>query len=81
MRVYSLFDRKLREYGSLVLCQNDEAVKRAIHEGIPANSTVGKYPEDYDVMLLGDFDSATGVIEPLQIVLVENVREILHGKA
>lgn len=79
MRVYSLFDRKLREYGGLVLCQNDEAVKRAIHEGIPRNSTVGKYPGDYDVMFLGEFDSGSGVITASEVTKVANVEELLNG--
>lgn len=80
MQIYSLYDRKLREYGALFLSQNDATVKRAIHEGIPAGSTVGKYPEDYDVMLIGDFDPVTGVLEQGNIVLVDNVRDILRGR-
>lgn len=79
MKVYSLYDRKLREFGGLVLSQNDATVKRAIHEGVPANSTVGKYPQDYDLMLLGEFDAETGVLMGGQIILVENVLEILRG--
>lgn len=79
MQVYSLYDRKLREFGGLVLSQNDATVKRAIHEGVPANSTVGKYPQDYDLMLLGEFDAETGVLMGGQIILVENVLEILRG--
>lgn len=79
MQVYSLYDRKLREYGGLVLSQNDATVKRAIHEGIPANSTIGKYPQDYDLVLLGDFSPETGVLTGGQIVLVDNVLDILRG--
>lgn len=79
MQVYSLFDRKLREYGGLVLSQNDGTVKRALHEGVPPNSTLGKYPEDYDLMLLGEFDPETGVLRAGQIMLVDNVRDILRG--
>lgn len=77
MKVYSLFDRKLREYGGLVLCPNDDGVRRALHEGVTPNSTVGKYPEDYDLMYLGEFDPQSGVIKPDLIALVDNVRDIL----
>lgn len=78
MQVYSLFDRKLREYGGLVLMPNDASCKRALHEGLSSNSTVGKYPEDYDLMLLGEFDPLSGVIKPGVIVLVDNVADILR---
>lgn len=78
MRVYSLFDRKVKEYLSLVLASTDEAVRRAVMEGIPgSNSTVAKYPSDFDVMYLGDFDpedgSLRGCVKPLLIASVADI--------
>lgn len=81
MRVYSLFDRKVREYGGLVLSPNDETAERALQEGIPAQSTVGKYPEDYDLYYLGEFDASKGLLVGCGIPeFVENVRVVLEKK-
>lgn len=83
MRVYSLFDRKVMEYMSLVLGTTDEAVMRALAEsfGTPSASTVFKYPQDFDLMRLGDFDPETGVITPeMPPRLVVNVSDILVSK-
>lgn len=80
MRIYSLFDRKLREYGQLVMMNNDEAVKRALAESLPQSqgTTLAKYPEDFDLMYLGEIDVTTGVIERSMVpVLVINVAGLI----
>lgn len=63
MRVYSLLDRKLREYGALVQANNAEAVQRGLVDGLKgSNSLVEKHPEDFDLMEVGTFDTDTGLI-------------------
>lgn len=79
MNVYSLLDVKLREYGPLVLANNDASVRRALCDGIPGSGgTVAKYPEDFNLMLLGTFDVETGMMVPEVVpLLVDNVAVIL----
>lgn len=77
MRLYTLFDRKMKEYGNLVMAQNDETVFRALREGIPAGSTPGKYPEDFDLFYVGNYDVETGVLGSEFPSLVGNLRGIL----
>lgn len=80
MRIYSIFDRKMREYGSLVLSSNDETVRRAVKEGVSGStSTLAKYPEDFDVMFLGRFDPEKGLIVASSPVLVDSVATIIYG--
>lgn len=79
MKVYSLFDQKVKEYGGLVLSPNDETVERALQEGIPGNSTVGKYPEDYNLVCLGEFDPVKGLLVGFGAPeFVDNLRVILE---
>lgn len=81
MRVYSLFDRKAKEYMALVVGTNDELVIRGLQESFstPQANTVFKYPQDFDLMRLGEFDPETGVISPeVPARLVVNVAEILY---
>jgi len=79
MNIYSLLDVKLKEYGPLVLANNDASVRRALCDGIPGSGgTVAKYPEDFNLMLLGHFDVETGQIVPEVVpLLVDNVGVIL----
>lgn len=62
MKVYTLFDRKVGEYGGLVTGANNETVIRALRDGLPPNSTEAKYPGDFEVCYLGEYDPATGLI-------------------
>lgn len=64
IRMYSLFDRKMREFGAVVLAPTDEACKRALVEGFRGarNSTMALYPEDFDLHCVGTFDELTGKV-------------------
>lgn len=79
MRMYSLLDVKLKEFGPIVLANNDFSLVRAMRDGIPgSNSTVDKHPEDFQVMYLGDFDMDTGKVSPVDIPeLLDTVSTIL----
>lgn len=79
MRIYSLKDRKLQEFGALFLSSNDAAVKRALIDGLRGTgNTVEKHPEDFDLYLLGTVSPELGVITPEEIPLfVVNVGDVL----
>lgn len=81
MRVYTLLDRKMREFGSLVLSSNDETLKRALLESLAAipGSTLSKYPRDFDVMFVGTFDAETGSLLGYMPQLVANVEDVIKG--
>lgn len=81
LKVFSLWDRKLGEFGQLTIGRNDETLVRAIRDGIPGSgSMVEKHPEDFDLMELGEYFPATGFVAgrsgPPR--LVRNVAEILR---
>jgi len=80
MRVYSIFDRKLKEYGQLVTQRNDEAVRRSLVDGVRGSgSTLEKHPQDFDIMVLGEFDPETGVLITMTPQLVANVGDVLES--
>lgn len=62
LRVYSLFDRKMREFGALVLAPTDGAVKRGLLEAFRSGrvSTLSQYPADFELHCLGTFDESSG---------------------
>jgi len=67
VNVYSLFDRKLRQYGQLVLERNDYGVQRGLGDGIKAQgeSLLAKHPEDFDLYQVAEFDDESGVVTAL----------------
>jgi len=66
MRLYSIFDRKLREFGAIVVQPNDGACIRALSDGVAAQpqSLMAMHPEDFELRCLGAFDVETGEISP-----------------
>lgn len=86
MNVYSMFDRKLRQYGQLVLERNDYSVQRALADGVSgsADSLMAKHPGDFDLYEVGMFNDESGLLEAPdgQIPrLVCNLSELLATRA
>lgn len=78
MRVYTLYDRKVKEYGNLVLGPNDASVMRALKDGVRGDTTMGKYPEDFDLVSVGEFDPETGALEGFtRVDVIINVRNLM----
>lgn len=84
MKVYSLFDRRLREFGSLVLFKNDEAAERGMLDAFSGQDTlVSKHPGDFDLMCVGAFDQETGLLDSgamAMALLVVNFAELLGSR-
>lgn len=80
MNVYSLFDRKLRQYGQLVVERNDFVVQRGLADGIKgaSESLLARHPDDHDLYQVGQFDDESGVLVPMVPPrLVCNVQELV----
>lgn len=79
MKIFSMLDKKMGEYGALVLANNDEVVIRGLSEhlvGERGNSTLVKHPEDFDLMCVGQFDVETGRIVAWDPKFVCNVSSL-----
>lgn len=83
-KVYSVYDKKLQEFGQLAVSKNDESMRRAVLDGVKSSgSMIEKYPEDYDLYRVGEFHQDTGFLAGLSTpaVLVCNVAELLGAVA
>jgi len=79
VKVYSLLDRKVREFGQLVLARNDEEIRRIVLDSVPGSNTVmSKHPEDFDVFCVGEFDENSGRLTVADAKLVVNVGQLLE---
>lgn len=61
MLVYSAFDKKAKDHQGLTLAPNDEVAVRWFKEGVPGSGTpMEKYPEDFQLRCVGEFDTTAG---------------------
>lgn len=82
MEVYSLLDRKLKEFGQLVVAKNDELVRRSLLDGIRGSKSVMElHSSDFDLFCVGSFDEETGILTHKPLRLVVNVGDILEAYA
>lgn len=80
MNIYSLFDRKLKEFGNLLLANNDQSIRRSARDGIPGSGTMmEKHPADFEIRLLGTFDMDTGQIVPEEIPVLLDGLDVILG--
>lgn len=78
--LYSLFDRKARQFGPIVVERTEGSVRRSLEAGIPGSGSImEKYPDDYDLYLVGSFDEDVGLVEGCAPRCVDNLSRILGG--
>lgn len=81
-KVYSVYDKKLQEFGQLAVSKNDESMRRALYDGVKGSqSMIEKYPQDFDLYRVGEFDPQQGVLTGYTSpsILVCNVGDLLGG--
>lgn len=65
MYVYSLFDEKSQTYGTPFFQLADGQATRSLQELVKdSQSLVSKYPEDFILYNIAEFDEVTGLITP-----------------
>ena len=65
MMVCAIYDRKVDTYGNgnLMLFQNEDIAKRAIHAAVlDASMEYSRYAADFSLWHVGDFNPDTGVM-------------------
>lgn len=82
MNIYSLFDRKLKLFGQLVLDRTDFAVQRGVVDALQSSpdTLIAKHPEDFDLYHVGSFDDETGKVEGRDFKLVCCLRDLVPAK-
>lgn len=81
MKMYCVFDRKMREFASVIaVMPNDESVIRAVADSAGNGSLMTMHPGDFDLFCLGEIDRDLGTIEQLGVRLVANVADVLPRK-
>lgn len=75
--IYSIFDKKAQEYNAPFVEVTDATAIRAIQD-VVSNSEhpFSKFSEDYELVKLGSFDPATGIIEmePMDLIQLAKLK-------
>lgn len=77
--LYSIYDKKTLSYGPPVMLENDATAERAFIGLVSdVSSMLGKYPEDFVMRRLGDFNRDTGFIDAIAAVDVADGLTYAH---
>jgi len=63
VKVFTLRDKKVEVFGLPFCAQNEKAAQRMVQQSMEmTNSQIGRYPEDFDVYEIAEFDDNNGQI-------------------
>lgn len=64
MKLYALLDKKMGQFGMVTQAMSDGHIARSLKENFAGTqSTVARFPEDFDLYEVGSFDERTGEVE------------------
>lgn len=83
IKMFSIFDAKAGSFAQPFFAFNEAVAQRnvaiAVRDG---TSLLAKFPADYQLYLVGEFDDGTGEVTPMRPVVVCNLislREVVHA--
>ena len=59
---FSVFDKKAREYAPVFTAKNDDVARRMVVQSLSGDCLLCRYPGDYYLAHLCDFDTESGAI-------------------
>jgi hypothetical protein len=84
LQIFCVFDSKARNYGMPFFTQNRGTAIRGIQLQLQqdGNSMLAKYPSDFDLFHVGNFDDESGLFtcpETSNPIFIINVSELIGG--
>lgn len=71
MYLYSVYDKKAQYFAPPFAARNNGEALRMFQMLVnDKNTTPGKYPEDYNLAILGEFDDVSGKVVPNEQVVI-----------
>lgn len=78
LEVFALYDVKAAAFSAPFVAPTIGAAKRLAHAvGSDQETSVGRYPDDYTLMHLGEYDDTTGRIAPINPLAICTVAALL----
>ena len=74
--IFAVRDAKAEQFTAPFQASNDAVAIRMFSELVNTrNHTFNRHPEDYQLYRIGDFDTATGELAPVPVMMVANASE------
>jgi len=72
LKMFSVLDTKTGAFGNPFVSLREESAIRefsdAVNDGSNPNNQWFRHPEDFSLYFLGEFDTSTGVINPISLI-------------
>lgn len=86
MKIYSIYDMKAESYGNLFVAVTDGIASRCFAQVVAfsGNEDYSRYPEDFTLYCLGEFNNGTGDIcseRPRPVISALSVLSMIRGAA
>lgn len=80
--MYSVFDKKVGAYAQPFFCTHEQVALRAFASACADKDlTIGKFPEDYALYRLGEFDDASGAVRAEVVFVTEAAQAVIREVA
>jgi hypothetical protein len=83
MKIYAVYDKKAMSFDSIISLENDVQASRSFDQAVnDPSTTLFKYPSDFALYYLGEYDSSSGAIISSDIpVLKHEAMEFVRKSA
>lgn len=77
----SLYDKKAQTYGNINTYQNSMVALRDLSTAVQnENVMLSKYPEDFELKIIGEFDNHTGIITMIEPQTIGKATDYIEKK-
>lgn len=78
LRVFTIYDKKAAAYLTpFFMRTNAEAIRAVQQTASSRESNFSKYPEDFQLVVIGEFDDLTGVVTPKGHEVLAEVNDLV----
>lgn len=79
--IYTVYDKKTAAYGNLILASHIGEVTRSIERALgDPESALSKWPSEFQVVILGQYDKSSGKLMPSNVQVVLEVAALVRPK-
>ena len=79
MNFYSIKDKHVNMFSPPFLCASDEDARKVISDSVEVGSVLAKFPEDYILVKLAEFDPVKGFVS-VNTDFVCSMRDIVRNE-
>lgn len=76
MNVYAVHDKKAKTYETPFCLPNNAYAIRSFQDAVNKDTPYGKFPEDFELVVLGTYNQETGLLKGEQIKVLVTAKDV-----